>query len=306
MEAKVILVLSIVCILSISGTLAISSTNNSPVPEGALWIESGNLHWGNGSTEFWITDEGHNLYLESSTCDDPGYCGSLIEIDGDQIFSGRGINVLNYAENGSLMSYGSYDVHSNDRYRYTENVSEGKPNLPDYTSCTGCANEVLYNDLQNIPAENTVIIVGDDQPDPDHNKHDDNRPFGQDIEDIAANKFLGEMGGNQELSYRDMWILIYKNGNRVKEKYADRGSNSGIAKVNATYTISGTGKSTKGPVGALWIEGKSIHWIDDNQEENSYRGTLVGQSSGPKGALWIENSMLHYIDAEGHERKTIR
>jgi len=66
-----------------------------------------------------------------------------------------------------------------------------------------------------------------------------------------------------------------------------------------------SGASTSGPTGSAWIEGDSLHWIDETGVERSHAGTDTAQnpSSGSPGNFWIDTG-LNYIDASGNERKT--
>lgn len=60
-----------------------------------------------------------NIYLESSTCDDPGYCGSLLEYNGTTIRSSRGLNLYVLDSNNIPVFWGAYDVHAGTDYRYS-------------------------------------------------------------------------------------------------------------------------------------------------------------------------------------------
>lgn len=57
-----------------------------------------------------------------------------------------------------------------------------------------------------------------------------------------------------------------------------------------------------GSAGSIWVEGNSLHWIDQDGYERLYEGTVSGTSSGPAGSAWVEGGYIHYIDQSGQER----
>jgi len=46
-----------------------------------------------------------------------------------------------------------------------------------------------------------------------------------------------------------------------------------------------------------------LHWIDVNKYERKYAGPITESNvAGPTGALWIQDKHIHYIDQDGDER----
>lgn len=73
--------------------------------------------------------------------------------------------------------------------------------------------------------------------------------------------------------------------------------------IGQLYNGDGTEPSGgPGTPGSIWVEGNSLHWIDQNGIERVYTGAASGTSSGPSGSAWIEGSYIHYIDQSGQER----
>jgi len=57
-----------------------------------------------------------------------------------------------------------------------------------------------------------------------------------------------------------------------------------------------------GEPGYIWIEGTSLHYIDNLGHEWHGVGSLGAASGANPGYPWIEGEELHYIDASGNER----
>ena len=117
---------------------------------------------------------------------------------------------------------------------------------------------------------------------------------------------VSEMNNHNDVSYLIPAVLEYENG----------GGCSGAADFVAfgyekDYTLvrsddsGSTGSYIGSSQGSLWIEGTSLHWIDENGYERSFEGTDTGvdHSNDLQGRLWIESGSLHYIDPNGDERK---
>ena len=69
------------------------------------------------------------------------------------------------------------------------------------------------------------------------------------------------------------------------------------AEVNFITSIAGVGLR-----GTIWQEGTKTHFIDEDQAEQSFEGSLVGAGSNPEGNIFVELTKFHNIDVEGDER----
>ena len=184
------------------------------------------------------------VYMESSTCDDPGYCGSKVVVNGVEFFSGRGINILELDENGEFVSYNAYDTHDGDRHGdvYTSwdgesSISSGDLNWGyrcDDTS-NDCADDELMNHLNSIPEGHYILIIGDDQPGSKREGDTDYQYLTEPPESTFAD-WGADFGGQPHLYYRDNWLMVVEKGDGVIfERHERRGSISGIAHVSGWF-----------------------------------------------------------------------
>jgi hypothetical protein len=132
-----------------------------------------------------------SVFVESSTCDSPGYCSSIIKYDGKNLTEGRsgiedsrlndgerGINLLVLNDDNKPIFFGGYDVHSGGDYvtangfdndgtvsGYSHTYCNGSP--PDDEG-TGCVTPELVDTINRFKDKPDVrmIFIGDDQPAP--------------------------------------------------------------------------------------------------------------------------------------------
>lgn len=56
--------------------------------------------------------------------------------------------------------------------------------------------------------------------------------------------------------------------------------------------------------GSLWVEGESLHYVDEYGDEWKIVGENTGQQPGGEpGSIWIENDRFYYIDFDYYKRE---
>jgi hypothetical protein len=122
-------------------------------------------------------DKESQVFIQSSTCDSQGYCGSKIEYNGFDVSNGKtndgnkGINMLVLNRNNQPEFFGAYSTDDGDSYStVTKFNSDGTPVNVNTQSCTntGCATTNLTSDISKYKDENNVrlVLVGEGQPMP--------------------------------------------------------------------------------------------------------------------------------------------
>ena len=183
------------------------------------------------------------VYAESSTCDDvdvngdganENYCGSKVVLNGTDISSQHGANILVFDSQGRFHSYANYDTHNNNEYRpptYSL-ASDGTPDMNAEKSCSGCVNDRALSHLQTVPENHYILIVGDGQPGQVQSSLED-----------EYKRMGAEFSNDNTLEYHDSWIIAsQKTDNdgtdeydKLFEEHAPRGDQSGVPFVKAHF-----------------------------------------------------------------------
>lgn len=197
------------------------------------------------------SDYENAVYMESSTCDDPGYCGAKVVVNDIEFFTGRGINVLELDSNGEFVSYNAYDTHNRTRHGDVYTNWDGESSITaddinweyrcsayynsDWDTDGNCANEALMDHLNSIPDGHYVLVIGDDQPGSKQEGGSDYEYLDEPPESTFAD-WGADFGGQPHIYYRDNWLMVVEKGDGVIfERHERRGDISGIGHVSGWF-----------------------------------------------------------------------
>lgn len=225
------------------------------------------------------------LSLQSSTCDAIGNCGSDIEYDGREIFTGQGINLMVLDKKAEPVFFGAYNVDKGNAYLETTNFNQNNEPLPvnKFTASNyggvqkcpasdGCATSSLIDAVDKYQNNNEyyLVLVGDGQPRPQHEHANELFQKMRSL-DASMDKNTGQ------LNYRDSWILMKRvDGDVLVERYAQRGDVSGISNVTTDQrfvTVDVTqGAGPNAPAGTpITLDGSSTIDLDSNEQKLTYQ-----------------------------------
>ena len=205
------------------------------------------------------------IFLESSTCDSPGYCGSEMRLNGNAYPEKRGINLIVLDGDLEPVYYGGFDTHGGRQWEETTNfAADDTPTNIQQNGCRGCVTDKLNDaiDTYKDKPNHHLMFIGDDQPMPENFERGSTVSNTERKLYNRLTNFGADLGSGDRLRYRDSWLFVAQNDARgrtsaVLEKHARRGNVSNTAKVSAHATVASPGgwkeisKSTYANVGSV-------------------------------------------------------
>lgn len=304
----------------------IESTSNTAPPSGSAWVENKGIRWADGSNEYYTdyqqlqlevhldegsgsTATGFSDYSRDGSVNGAtwtsGRYGQALSFDGSDDYvqidgwngitgkTGRTWNLWfksSSSQDQRMISYG----FNNNGEKYDIRVDSGNGDVLRVENSGG----QKYGSTNIVDGQWHMLTVVCSNPCEDVQDH---RLY------VDGSLETNTGGGSQSLntaSSNNVWIgQSHFHGDTVNGKIDEvKAYSRAISQEKIRNLYNGAGSRSGGTAGDAWVEGNSLHWIDQNNVERSITGAGTGDSPGNSGNAWIEDSVIHYIDENGEER----